>query len=234
LHDLSDAKQKVVSVANNASLNLAVLPTFGTRWLVPRLSKFQSRNPRIMIHITTLQQPLDCAIEPFDAAVFHETYNWPGTISHHLMDADMLAVCSPKLKAKRAIAAPADFAKFTLLRERNRPNRWAELLAEAGVTLNGSLSGHSYETFAMIAEAAVAGLGIALLPGYLVEEEIMKKRLEIVGNEFLDVKTSYHLILPQARASFDAVQTFANWLIAEARSWHSGIVRSGVKKVARQ
>lgn len=220
LDDLSDATQKVVSLSNSASLNLVVLPTFGTRWLIPRLSKFQSKHPGITIHITTAQQPIDCAAEPFDAAVFHEASNWPGTITHHLMDADMIAVCSPKLKAKRAIRKPADIANFPLLHETGRPNRWADLLTRAGATVSGPVPGHTYENFAMLAQAAIAGFGIALLPSYLVEEEISKKRLEIVAKQFLDVQTSYHLILPEARAGLDAVRTFADWLIIEARAWH--------------
>jgi LysR family glycine cleavage system transcriptional activator len=234
LDDLSDATRKVASFSNDASLNLVVLPTFAARWLIPRLWTFQNKHPGITIHLTTRQQPLDFAIEPFDAAVFHETFNWPGTISYHLMDAQMIAVCSPKLKAKRAIKSPADIAKFPLLHQMTFPRRWAEWMTEAGVELDGPLPGHGYQNFAMLAQAAVAGLGIALLPTYLVEDEIMDEQLEIVAGEFLDVKSSYYLILPETRASTEVVQTFTEWLITQARTWHCGIDISAGKKVAKR
>jgi len=183
----------------------------------PRLSKFQSENPGISINITTLQQPIDCNIQPYDAAVFHQSSPWPETISHHLMDADMLAVSSPKLKARQTIKTPADLAQFPLLRERKRPNRWAELLADLGVTLDTPLTGDTYQNFGMLTQAAIAGLGVALLPGHLVADDLKQRRLERVGAQFINAKTSYYLILPEARASYGAVRTFTEWLIAECR-----------------
>jgi LysR family glycine cleavage system transcriptional activator len=132
------------------------------------------------------------------------------------------------------IKAPADIADFPLLHLTSTPNRWSGWMAEAGVALDGSLRGQTYQNFAMLAQAAVAGLGIALLPCYLVEEEIKDGRLEIVGTQFFDIKTSYYILLPETRASSAAVQTFANWLIAEARSWRSDIGRRANRKPARR
>ena len=86
LDDLADATLRVASFSNSTTLNLVALPTFAARWLVPRLPNFQRVNPKIMIHITARQAPIDSALEPFDAAVFHGASHWPGTISHYLMD----------------------------------------------------------------------------------------------------------------------------------------------------
>jgi hypothetical protein len=105
-----------------------------------------------------------------------------------------------------------------------KPNRWAEWMAEVGIVSDGLLNGHAYQNFAMVAQAAVAGLGIALLPHYLVEDDIAAKRLEIVADELFDITTSYYLILPETRASASAVQAFARWLAAEVRMFNA---RSG-------
>jgi LysR family glycine cleavage system transcriptional activator len=217
LDDLADATLRVASFSNSTTLNLVALPTFAARWLVPRLPNFQRANPKIMVHITARQAPIDSALEPFDAAVFHGAMHWPGTISQYLMDDDIVAVCSPKLNARRAIKTPADVVKFPLLHKMGKPNRWANWLAEVGIAPDGLLNGHAYQNFAMVAQAAVAGLGIALLPHYLVEEDVAIKRLEIVAAEFIHMTTSYYLILPETRASASAVQAFAKWLTAEAR-----------------
>jgi LysR family glycine cleavage system transcriptional activator len=137
------------------------------------------------------------------------------------MDADIVAVASPKLKARRAIKTPADVAKFPLLHKTGSPSRWAGWMAEAGVTLDEAPHGHAYENFAMIALAAIAGLGLALLPRYLVDDDIAAKRLEIVAGEFVDIKSSYYLILPEIRSGSSAVQSFAKWLIAEAQAFNA-------------
>jgi LysR family glycine cleavage system transcriptional activator len=135
------------------------------------------------------------------------------------MDVDMIAVCSPKLNATRVINTPADLAKFPLLHHSS--NRWAEWMAEVGITLDGPLPGHTYQNFAMVAQAAVAGLGIALLPRYIVEEELAEKQLEIVGSHIFATKISYYLIVQETHASSNVIQTFAKWLMAEARKYGS-------------
>ena len=219
LNDLAEAARSVASLSNSTILNLVALPTFAGRWLVPRLSNFQKQNPTITIHITTRQLPIDYAREPFDAAVFHGPPHWPGTISYHLLDEDMVAVASPKLCASRSIKTATDVAKFPLLHNMGSRNRWAEWMSEAGVSLHAPLHGHTYQNYAMVAQAAVAAVGIALLPRYLVEDDVAAKRLEIVANEYASLKTAYHLILPETRASSNAVQAFAKWLIAEAQAF---------------
>ena len=218
LEELAAAAQKVTACCDGSVLNLAVLPTMAARWLMPRLPSFQKQNPRIMIHLTTPQSAPEFRVEPFDVAIYHDSPGWPGTVAHHVMDVELVAVCSPRLNAKCAINSPADFAKFPILHLTARPNRWAECMAEAGVVLDAPLPGHSYQNSTMIAEAAVAGLGIALVARFLVEEELKDKKLEIVGNNFPQTVLSYYLIMPEARASSNVVQTFTRWLMSEAKS----------------
>ncbi len=222
LDDLAGASRKVAAFPGSTTLNLAVLPTLATRWLMPRLPGFQKENPRIMIHLMTPQSAAEFSLDPFDVAVFHCAPNWPGTIAYHLMDMDLVAVCSPKLNANGAISTPADVMKFPLLHLMARPNRWAEWMAEAGVTFDGPLSGHSYQNSTMVAQAAVAGLGVALMPRRLFAEELDDNRLEIVGSRFPETKISYYLVLRETRASSNIVQDFARWLMMEARAWSSG------------
>ena len=71
----------------------------------------------------------------------------------------------------------------------------------------------------MIAQAAVAGVGIALLPRYTVEQELVDNRLEIVAGDVVDTKISYYLIVPEARASSRAVEAFTAWVMAQAKTW---------------
>jgi LysR family glycine cleavage system transcriptional activator len=234
LDELTEATRKVSSFSNGTILNLVALPTFATRWLVPRLPVFQRKYPAITVNVTTRQSPTDHVREPFDAAVFHSAPHWPGTISHFLMDADMVAVASPKLNARQAIKRAADVAKFTLLHNMANRSCWAEWLAETGVRPDGPPHGHTYQDYEMIAQAAVAGLGLALLPRYLVEDHVAAKRLEIVASDFADIKTSYYLVLPEARAGSSAVQAFAEWLIAEARAYKSGTGRLARSKESAQ
>jgi LysR family glycine cleavage system transcriptional activator len=234
LNDLVNATRQVMSFSDNTILNLAVLPTFATRWLIPRLPDFQRKYPKIVIHLTTRQRPVDFALELFDAAISYGSPNWPGTIAHHLMDVDVVPVCSPQLHAKRRIKTPSDIATYPLLHQMSRPTRWAEWMKEAGVTLDGMLSGHTYEQFSMIAQAAAAGLGVALLPVFMLEEELASGKLEIVSDQFMATQTSYFLIIPETRASAGAIKQFADWLISQARAASATDVSGRRKAVARK
>lgn len=219
LGDLEIATRKAEAFSDGTVVSIAVVPGFATRWLLPRLPAFQKKNPKIMVHVTSRQRPVDFAREPFDAALVFDPPLWPGTTAYHLMDSDMVAVCGPKLNENRVIKRPADILKFPLLHKMSRPNRWAEWLAGAGVILDDRpLKGVSYPQITALAEAAVAGLGVALLPRNLFAEELADRRLQIVANESLDSKISYYLMVSETRARSDAVQTFAQWLIAEART----------------
>jgi len=219
LRDLADAGSSVKSLSSNTSLNIVALPTFAGFWLVPRLSHFQKQNPAITIHVTTWQPPIDYSHASFDAAVLHRASHWPGTISYHLFDEDMVVVANPKLGAGQGIQAAADITKFPLLHNIGGPSRWIEWMGEAGAQIDCPLNGHTYQNYAMVVQAAAAGVGLALLPRYLVEDGVAAKRLEIVANGFANLKTSYHLILPETRASSHAVESFAKWLIAKAQAF---------------
>ena len=69
----------------------------------------------------------------------------------------------------------------------------------------------------MIAQAAVAGLGVALLPIFMIEDELNSGKLEIVSDQFLPTKTSYFLVVPETRASLPPVKFFADWVLGQAR-----------------
>jgi LysR family transcriptional regulator, glycine cleavage system transcriptional activator len=219
LDNLAEAARSVALLSNSTILNLVALPTFAGNWLVPRLTSFQKQNPAITIHITTRQLPIDYATEPFDAAVFHGAPHWPGTIAYHLMDEDLVAVASPKLGIRRTIKTADDLAKYSLLHSMGNRTRWSQWMNTAGFELREPLHGHTYQNYTMVAQAAAAGLGVGLLPRYLVEDDVARKRLEIVASEFPTLITSYYLILPETRASSVAIQAFAKWLIAEAQAF---------------
>jgi len=218
LDDLAAATRQVVTFGDgNSIINLAVLPGFGARWLIPRLPDFQEKNPDIVLHLTTRRQPVDFTVEPFDGAISHGEAFWPDTVAHHLIDDDLLPVCSPKLRDQQRIGGPGDMARVPLLHLMSHPTRWAQWMQQAGAAAKGPLPGPIYENASMIARAAVAGLGIALLPRFLIEEELAMQRLVVLFDAFLHTKASYFLIIPERRARGRAIKLFADWLIAEAR-----------------
>ena len=76
-------------------LRVGVLPTFASRWLIPRLPDFARRHPGIRINLSARTAPFDLAEERFDMAIHFGQPDWPGAQMRHLCDETLLAVAAP-------------------------------------------------------------------------------------------------------------------------------------------
>jgi len=165
LQQLGAATQKAMALADGGGLlHLAVLPTLGARWLVPRLPAFAALHPELTVNLSARGEPFDFAQEPFDAAIHYGAPHWAGAVCDYLMHEEVVPVCSPALRTRHRIETPADVAGLTLLHQTTRPMLWADWFEQEGVPAPQALRGPRFEQFAMIAQAAISGLGVALLP----------------------------------------------------------------------
>jgi LysR family glycine cleavage system transcriptional activator len=207
-----------MSFAGSDSLNLAVLPTFGTRWLIPRMGGFTARHPAISINLSARLIPFDFQEEPFDAAIHHGEPYWPGAICEHLMDEDVVPVVSPAYKRKLGLVGARDLVRATLLQQATRPMLWADWFKAAGIDEVDALRGPRFEQFSMVAQAAVAGLGVALVPRFLAAEEVSEGKLLVLRSHTLSGTGGYYLVYPESRAQAPLVRSFREWILAEAGS----------------
>ena len=81
--------------------------------------------------------------------------------------------------------------------------------------------GSIFENFAMISRAAVAGLGVALLPTFFVEEEI-KNRLLIALAPPQRNKLGYHLVVPETKVATPHVEAFVKWINEKTKASQKG------------
>ena len=203
------------------SLQLAAVPTFATRWLIPRLPDFAARHPDITVHIETRTRPFLFNDTPFDAAIYAgtaaQTANWAGTQSTVLLNEDVVPVCSPGLLAGRKPLSPAAVAKMPLLQQSTRPEGWRQWFDAQRVEAPRAHSGPRYELFSMIAIAAAHGLGVALMPGMLIEAELARGELVIACDRPLRGERSYYLVTPATQDDErPALRLFRAWLLAQA------------------
>ncbi len=218
LIDLKGSTSRIMACGGSASLlNLAVLPTFATRWLMPRLSGFLQQHPDITVNFATRSTQFDFGTEPFDAAIHYGSPNWLGAVAHHLMDEDTVPVCSPKFKTANRIKKSDDLAGAILLHESTRAAAWTEWFEMMGVENSHPLRGPRFEQFAMIAQAAVCGLGVALLPSILIEEELTSGKLLPLFSHPVRSANSYYLVVPEAKISSPLTTAFTHWIVREAK-----------------
>lgn len=211
LEQLRAATRQAMAVEpGGETLNLAVLPTFATQWLVLHLPDFAARFPRVTVNLSTRIRPFSFDAEPFDAAIHHGRPIWPGAATRHLMDESMLPMSSPAYKTIKGLRRPADLRNATLIHQETRPNAWAQWHEQAGLPTQMAFRGPTYDQFAMVAAAAAAGMGVALLPHFLVEQQLKERKLAQLFDLPLRTESAYYVALPETGARSIA-NAFADW-----------------------
>ena len=194
------------------TLSLAILPTFGMRWLMPRLPEFSRKHPEVTINMATRLQPFNFTGEAFDAALHFGMDDWPGTQSLLLKAEQVIPVCAPDLLLSSQVNGPADILKLPLLHIQTRPQAWKNWLETHGETIDSTLTGTMYDQFATITQAALHGLGVALMPDYLVEQDLAAGRLVALHDVPVETSGAYYLIWPETKKRHQALVKFRTWL----------------------
>ena len=197
-------------------LELAVIPTFASRWLIPRLPQFYAQHPHITLNLTTRAEPFMFADTMFDAAIHFGGPVWPGAITQHLFGEEMMPVCSPHLLGGRRAVKPAELARLTLLHQSARAEAWRHWFVQAGIHDATCMRGQRYEFFSMLVEAARAGLGVALMPRFLVLNELASGELVIPCDISLRNEKGYYLVYPEYKQGSPLLAVFQQWLLGTA------------------
>ncbi|ALH81210.1 LysR substrate-binding domain-containing protein [Sphingopyxis macrogoltabida] len=197
------------------TLHIAALPLFGARWLMPRLPRFLAAHPDLSVNVTTRLAPFDFRFDPVDAAIHFGLPEWPGSRLDFLMNENVVPLCSPALAAQLGCTAPADLIDAPLLHLVSRPDAWERWFAAMQVD-PGEVHGMLVDQFALGIEAARAGLGVALLPEFLVASELARGELVKVFDAPWQGPESYYLVRPDTHENYTPLDVFADWIIYEA------------------
>lgn len=220
-----DALDAMTHQGAGGALALAAVPTFATRWLIPRLPGFAARHPEVVVHIETRTRPFLFADTEFDAALYAGTpaqvANWAGTRAVLLLAEDVVPVCSPALlrgltKAGKPVAA-AVLARLPLLQQSTRPDGWRQWFDAQRVEAPLARSGPRHELFSMLAAAAAHGLGVALMPALLIAEELARGELVLACDRPLAGERGYYLVTPERADDRPVLAQFREWLLGQAQ-----------------
>lgn len=221
---LDAVERDTLSVMGNQGANtleLAVVPTFGTQWLLPRLKDFQKLQPHVTVNLTNRTRPFMFADTEFDAAIYFGDADWPGTESYRLMSENPLAVCSPALLNGQASLSPGDIAQMPLLQQTTRPYAWRQWFSSQDMSIARDMTGPRYELFSMLAQAASHEMGIALIPPFLIQRELTEGRLVIASAHALSSAKAYHLMIPVRKMESASVHAFRLWLVDQSARYEA-------------
>lgn len=190
-------------------LTLGAVGTFAAGWLVSRLPEFAAAHPFVDLRLMTNNNRVDLAGEGLDYAIRFGDGAWHGTEATRLFDAPLSPVCAPAVAQR--LGQPADLARETLLRS-YRVDEWTHWFAAAGLPPR-VIRGFVFDSSLAMAEAAVQGAGVALLPVCMFERDLRQERL--IRPFSVDVTLgAYWLSRLKSRTETRAMLAFRDWLLA--------------------
>ena len=216
LHQTEETMLRAMATASSGhSLSIATLPTFGSRWLTPRLPGFLERHPGTVLNIASRSEPFDFEEENFDLAIHYGQPVWARAACSYLCGEMILPVASPALAAAWKPAEPQELLAAPLLHLATRPKLWSQWFELAEVATGTAYRGHRFDQFSMVIEAAISGLGFALVPLYLVEQEIAGGRLSVIFDRPMQTENSYYLVVPEGKLENPLSQAFRAWITGQ-------------------
>ncbi len=122
LSKVSEAVEALSPIERERKLKISVLPSFASRWLMPRLGKFLEANPQYEIAVEANQTKSNFTSDGVDVAIRFGIGPWAGLHSERLAGDSYFPVCSPKFRRGKLPTKPAQLVGLPLFR--NDPELW--------------------------------------------------------------------------------------------------------------
>lgn len=212
LNQVAMSTHYILSYGGNTEvLKVATQPTFGARWLIPHLKGFGKANPNIHLDLRNVLEPFDLLEGKADVVFFFGQGTWPGAECIELFGETMVPVCAPDLFAS-GIASPEQLGEQVLMQCVSRPEAWHDWFDSLGLQTSHSYHGPRFETFYMCIRAAQAGCGVALVPRFLVEDELADGKLVIAWDHELPSAGKHFMAFAEHAAEVPKIRAFVKWI----------------------
>lgn len=212
------ATEQLMEVPEGAPLRVSTSSTFTLRWLMPRMHSFYSQHPGNNLQLTMNLAAVDFQRDDLDATIKLGHEDTPQSVYRHLFEADLVAVCSPKLLQQGIpLDQIADLARHTLLHSTARPSNWALWLKEAGMADLVGASTMQFESSSLAYQAATDGVGIAMAQLPLILDDLEAGTLIMPFPISTPDDHNYNLIWPDRTPRNPSFKPFRDWMLEEAR-----------------
>ncbi len=225
---LSQADRRLRDRAGQGILTVSVYPSFAEKWLLPRLERFRARHPSFDLRIHAADDFADFQRDGVDIAIRYGHGRYDGVTVIPFLEETAYPVCSPELlKGAIPLGEPSDLRHHTLIHAEWRMRRatganWRIWLKAAHVEDIDPERGLRFNLDAMTIQAAIDGLGVALVPSTLVEEDLKMGRLvrPFATDIALGADFRHYLVYPDPPST--KAEAFRDWAIEEAATFKEG------------
>lgn len=204
-------------------LKIGFPPTLMRRWGAEMLAAFSHAHPRSWFEVYSCAQDLDFESSDLDIAFLRGTGNWTGARSQLLFPEQLIVVGAPSLVPEGGLSDEEELLALPLIQNSSRPSLWLHWLRGGGVHYKSRIYGPRLPTIDMITECAVQGVGLAVVPDFLVAGELAAGRLRLALKRSQSSGEGIYVCYPHSRMSSPKVRLFRDWFGAEfsRRRWVS-------------
>ncbi|MDT0177705.1 LysR family transcriptional regulator [Enterobacter sp. BRE11] len=218
LDDIHEAEQAMSTrrQALHGTFRISMPMSFGMSHLSPLIAQFLAQHPALQFHIELADRYVDMIGEGFDMAIRIGALADSTLIARRLGEQRRLICASPAYLARASTpATPDDLAQHACLRYgREALSGWE--LQQAGksksVTVQGPMLSNNGE---VLRDAAIAGLGLVLLPGFIVEPALKRGELVSVLEAYQPAPLCLNAVYPQHRQRSEVNRVLLNFLQAQ-------------------
>ena len=217
LDRIAQASSLLLEQKESSVLRVNAPPTFTMRWLIPRLSTFQRRFPGVQVKLTTSTAPISFAGQAYDMAIRGARQPLAGMHAVPFMTEEILPICHPDLLAKGSLREPLDLRCQTLISYDTEPVSWRDWLGLAGLADIHPQHSLQFEQMFFALQAAAEGLGVVLVPLFLVADDVIAGHLCAPFGFALAHQRQYYLCTAQRPEAGSVPAAFIEWLLQEGR-----------------
>lgn len=212
LHLLASGSAQIVNRHGPGQLSISAAPTFGARWLLPRLHRFRELHPDIQIVIDTSRERAELSEDGVDLAIRMGRGNWQGVVADKLVAEELAPVCAPSIHER--VRDLADIEQAPLIHVTSTSEDWKVWAVETGHAVPNPAKGLRFDTIHMAFQAACQGLGVAIGRKPLVNAELASGSLVEIW-EPAPSQTAYWLVGAENRADDPRIVAFRAWILQE-------------------
>jgi LysR family glycine cleavage system transcriptional activator len=217
MSDLVDSAVQTLPV-----LEVTAIPSLATKWLAPRLARFNAFCPDYQVRVSGSDLLVDFSRQPVDVGLRYGRGHYHDLFSERLADAVAFPVCSPSFAEayRDRLAAPNGLTMVPLIHDESSITdpglpTWPRWFAAAGIASSQIRRILVFESIHMALDAALAGQGVALGLSLLVDDDLRQGRLVRLSEVELPSAFSYWLVRRSDKAEHKGVKAFRDWLKIE-------------------
>lgn len=218
LEQLAGATASLMHWQQDKQVTVACSTALASLWLMPNLSAFRQAQPDLSIRILANDNIQELQAFEFDLGVYYFRQPPKDADAVALFDEHMYAVCSPGY-LPAGPAQPAALLDETLITmdggQRDWFN-WPQWFAAQNIAWRPAARQLSVTNHHLAVQAALAGQGVALAWGHLIDSYLASGALVMASEAKVTMSGAFYLLLPERRRPKPATRLFADWLASLA------------------